>query len=183
MMMNEFEFTLKFALPENEMDQESVAARLYSEGCDDALIGIGKKGRIALDFTRAAPSCVEAVKSAVRDVHRIVPGVRFIEAQPDLVGVSDVAEIADCTRQNVRKIVLSDATFPTPIHGGNPELFHLVEVLDWMTQTQRIKPKSDLDIGQLHAVASTSRAFNIEMQARSIHDEVLLSEVREICEI
>jgi hypothetical protein len=75
MTMNAFDFTLKIPLPESEVDQEAVAARLYANGCDDALIGIGRPGFVVLDFTRVAPSLREAMESALRDVARVIPSV------------------------------------------------------------------------------------------------------------
>ena len=58
-----------------------------NEGCDDALVGIGKPGRIALDFTREADSAEEAVISALSAVKRAIPDAEFVEATPDFVGV------------------------------------------------------------------------------------------------
>jgi len=47
-MMALYDFTLKFALGQQGADPESYVDRLYEAGCDDALIGIGKRGRIAV---------------------------------------------------------------------------------------------------------------------------------------
>lgn len=62
-------------------------------GSDDALIGIGQSGRIALQFTRVAENAFEAVFGAVKDVKRAIPDAKLIEATPDLVGLSDIAEV------------------------------------------------------------------------------------------
>ncbi len=70
-------------------------------GCDDALVGVGQPGRIALDFTREARSASEAVLSAIKDVQRAIPGARLIEAGPDYVGLTEVAEMVGVTRQNI----------------------------------------------------------------------------------
>ena len=52
--MNIYEFKLIFKLPPGKEDAASHIDALGEAGCDDALIGIGRKGRIALDFAREA---------------------------------------------------------------------------------------------------------------------------------
>ena len=42
--MNEYEFTLKFRLPEPGTDPEKFIGALAETGCDDALVGIGQQG-------------------------------------------------------------------------------------------------------------------------------------------
>jgi hypothetical protein len=157
--MTEYEFTLKFTLPDPDADPELHVAALERSGCDDAIIGIGKRGRIALEFARRARSSDAAVRSALADVRKVIPGARLVEAQPDLVGLSDVADVAGCTRQNLRKLSMSDATFPTAVHEGNPSLFHLVEILQWIRRSDRADvPGAMLDI------AETNRQLNIAVQ-------------------
>lgn len=87
--MREYDFTLKFRLPATGADPERLVDALAEAGCDDATIGVGQRGRIALDFTREARSAPDAVRSAVRDVERAIPGVRLVEASPDFVGQPD----------------------------------------------------------------------------------------------
>ena len=48
--MKLFEFTLKFALPESTQDPSPYVDALGESGCDDAIIGVGQKGRIALQI-------------------------------------------------------------------------------------------------------------------------------------
>lgn len=134
--MKAYEFTLKFALPDG-IDAEALEAVLFDSGCDDALLGIGQKGRLALSFTREAESAGQAVDSAISDVRRAVPQARLVEATPDLVGVSDIADFLDCSRQNMRKLVQTHIdTFPLPLHEGRSSLWHLVDVLDWFVERQ-----------------------------------------------
>ena len=52
--MTEFDFLLKFDLPDPESDPDKFVDALYKAGCDDATIGIGQRGRVALNFTREA---------------------------------------------------------------------------------------------------------------------------------
>jgi hypothetical protein len=52
----EYEFTLKYRLAAADSDDDELVERLGAAGCDDALVGIGQPGRIALDFSREARS-------------------------------------------------------------------------------------------------------------------------------
>lgn len=52
--MKEFKFTLKFSLADDSTEPDVYIERLAEVGCDDAMIGIGKNGRIALQFNRQA---------------------------------------------------------------------------------------------------------------------------------
>lgn len=175
-MMTDYPFTLKFALPESA-DPASHVEKLAACGCDDALIGIGKVGRIALDFNRSATSANEAVLSALRDVRKAIPGAKFIEAVPDLVGLSDGAELAGCSRQNMRKITTSDFDFPTAVHDGNPGLFHLVEVLAWLAQSKQ-EPIDRV----LLEVARTNREVNLAKQIRTLPNQRVSREILDGCE-
>jgi hypothetical protein len=130
--MNQYDFTLSFALPQQDVDPEMYVEQLLADGCDDALIGIGQHGRIALDFTREASSAGAAVLSALSDVQRVIPGAKLIEASPDFVGLTDIANILGFTRQNMRKLLVkSGPRFPLPVHDGRPAIWHLSTVLDW----------------------------------------------------
>lgn len=147
----EFTFTLKYKLPEHESDLDDVAERLTGGGCDDALIGIGQPGRIAIEFMREAPSAIEAFSTALEDVKRAVPGAVLIEATPDLVGLTDVADIIGVTRQNMRKLAMSHTkTFPAPVHAGSATIWHLAEVLFWMQSRKTYNiPQVTIDTAQV----------------------------------
>ena len=108
-------FTLKYQLSANDDDLDGIVERLGAGGCDDALIGVGQPGRIAMEFTREAASAGEALISALSDVKRLLPEAKLIEAAPDFVGLSDVAEVMGMTRQNIRKLMVKhSASFPPP---------------------------------------------------------------------
>lgn len=144
-MVARYDFTLRFTLPSPDLDMDSVADRLYGQGCDDALIGIGQPGRLALDFARHADSAREAVMSAIADVTNAVPGARLVEATPDLVGVTDVAEMVGCSRQNIRQLMVSCAgSTPTPVHEGKQALWHLAAVLDWLVSEKHYRVSAEL---------------------------------------
>lgn len=67
------------------------------------------------------------------DVKRAIPTARLIEAAPDFVGLTDIADIVGVTRQNMRKLMVSYSTsFPAPVHEGSTSLWHLAEVMAWL---------------------------------------------------
>lgn len=129
----EFTFTLTYRLASTDSNADELVERLAEAGCDDALVGIGHPGRIALEFVREAPTARDAVESALHDAQRAMPSATLIEVSPDLVGISDVAAITGVTRQNIRKLLISRAaTAPAPVHTGNPSLWHLTDMLAWL---------------------------------------------------
>jgi hypothetical protein len=73
-------FTLAYQLPSDDIDMDAIMDRLAEEGCDDALVGVGQPGRLALEFVREAPSADDAIEGAIEDVRRAVPSARLIEA-------------------------------------------------------------------------------------------------------
>ncbi|CAB3867492.1 DNA-binding protein [Achromobacter sp. ACM02] len=129
----EYTFTLKYQLADGDHDMDALVERLGAAGCDDALVGTGLPGRIALEFTREAESAESAMRSALADVRRAVPTAKLIEAAPDLVGLTDVAEIVGVSRQNMRKLMLAyPDSFPLPVHEGSTSIWHLADVLAWL---------------------------------------------------
>ena len=131
----EYIFTLKYQLTEHDNDPDALVERLGEAGCDDALVGIGQTGRLALEFTREAESAQVAVRSALADVKRAIPSAKLVEAVPDFVGLTDVAEMVGVSRQAMRKLMLSHAaTFPAPVHEGSASIWHLAEVLGWLEE-------------------------------------------------
>ena len=129
----EYTFTLKYQLSAQDCNHEDIVERLGTAGCDDALVGIGQPGRIALEFVREAETAKAALISALEDVKRAVPSAKLIEASPDFVGLTDVADIVGMSRQNMRKLMVNHATsFPAPVHEGSAAVWHLADVLSWL---------------------------------------------------
>ncbi|MBE9031804.1 DNA-binding protein [filamentous cyanobacterium LEGE 11480] len=153
--MEEFDFTLKFVLPENDSDPNDYIDALFEAGCDDAALGLGRKGRIALTFAREATSAQAAIDSAISDVNKAIPGVKLSEVSPDLVSATDLAAMLNCTRQNVRKMLERDSAAPYPAYEGTSNLWHLDDMLDWLQP----RNKYSLPPG-LMEVAATARIFN-----------------------
>jgi len=130
--VTEYEFTLRYSHPDSGVPTDRRLERLAEEGCDDALAGIGHSGRIALAFSREAGSAREAVLGAIADVRRAMPDARLIEAAPDLVGLTDVADTMGFSRQNMRKLMFGRSDAPAPVHDSKPSLWHLAHVLEWL---------------------------------------------------
>lgn len=139
----EYEFELRFKLQTEDADLGELVERLGEAGCDDAVIGIGQPGRIALRFTREAESAKRAIVGAFADVKKVIPAATLIEAGPDFVGLTDVAELLGMSRQNMRKLMVTHAaSFPAPIHEGSAAVWHLEPVLQWL------RSRGDYDIDQ-----------------------------------
>lgn len=142
----EYLFTLRYRLSPNDDTPEDLIERLGAAGCDDALIGVGQPGRLALEFTRDAASARAAFQSALKDVKRAVPSARLIEAGPDYVGLTEVAELLGMSRQNMRKLMLAHPdSFPLPVHEGKTSIWRLHQVLDWL----RTLGRYDVDVSVL----------------------------------
>jgi len=176
--MKEYEFTLKFSLQDASINPEIYVEMLGANGCDDALVGIGQKGRIALTFARDATSAFEAISSALADIKRVISDAQLIEATPDLVGLTDVAELLGFTRQYMRKLMLAGGTpFPSPVHEGKSAIWHLCQVLTWLKESGKYKVE---DV--LLEIAKANMQFNIVRQTHNIDPE-LQDDIRAIINI
>jgi predicted DNA-binding transcriptional regulator AlpA len=160
----EYMFTLKYKLAAQDNDLDAIVERLGEAGCDDATIGVGQPGRLALVFSREGTSAFEALVSALGDVKQAVPSARLVEAGPDFVGLTDVAEIAGVSRQNMRKLMLSHAAeFPAPVHEGSAAVWHLSDVLDWLNA------RGGYDIkAEIFDVAKSAKQINLAKEAREL---------------
>lgn len=158
--MAEYTFTLVFTLPEGKKDPEKWVAALGAGGCDDALVGIGVTGRVALNFIREADTAEEALLSALKDVSGTIQGALLVEAAPDLVGLSDIAELLGVSRQYIRKVMVSREAFPAPVHDGKTALWNLDAVLRWMNSSG-VKPIPSplLDIAKVTRQCNLHRAM------------------------
>jgi predicted DNA-binding transcriptional regulator AlpA len=164
----EYTFTLKYQLSAQDCDQDAIVERLAEAGCDDATIGVGQPGRIALAFTRESATALRALVTALKDVRRAVPSAQLVEAGPDFVGLTDVAEVAGVSRQNMRKLMQSHATdFPVPVHEGSTSLWHLSDVLAWLTN------RGGYDIApEVVEVAKSAKQINLAKEVRMLEPKV-----------
>lgn len=165
--MNNYEFTLSFSLQAASLQAsdncpEAYLDALFEAGCDDAIIGVGATSAIALDYARQAESAESAVQQAIAQVQLAIPGSELIELKPDLVGITDIAELANCSRQNIRKFVTDSKTlFPLPSVSGTVPLWHFYEVANWLINNQRVKSKP-----QPESVEIAKIAFEINIEAQ-----------------
>lgn len=158
-----YEFVLKFELPEADQDPGFYMDALFAAGCDDAAVGIGKSGSIALDFERDATSAEAAVESAIQDVQKAIPDARLTEIEPDLVNLEGIAEAVGSSRQNLRKYAAGEiktvrARFPAPVLTGKTSYWHLAEVLRWLEINTSLKAPSQIkDVSLIAAKRNLQR--------------------------
>jgi hypothetical protein len=166
----EYEFTLKFAVRGSNTDE--VVERLGAAGCTDALVGIGQPGRIALNFTREANSALTAIASAIEDSRNAIPDAMLLEVTPDFVGLSDVAELVEVSRQNMRKLMLKhSATFPSAVHEGSSAVWHLYPLLKWLADHAHYSvPQSLLDVA--HIAMQINLAKESKQLERGVQHEI-----------
>lgn len=159
--MNKYVFLLTFGLPDRNADPEAYLDALYEAGCDDASVGVHLRGLVGLDFTRRAASAEDALRSAVRDVQKAIPGAFLVEAGPDLVNLTAMAEIFGFSRQNMRKYAVGPAqsreAFPVPYITGEPSLWHLAEIASWLRRNTSVVPQPEVV-----EVAKAAAKLNLE---------------------
>ena len=164
----EYIFTLKYQLSAVDQNLDELVERLGEEGCDDALVGLGQPGRIALEFTREADSADLAVQSALADAKRAMPTAQLFEAAPDFVGLSDVAVVVGVSRQNLRIRMRSHgANFPPPVHDGSTAIWHLADILEWL-QAKLAYQMNPLTLD----IARATKQVNLVKQAEQISPSV-----------
>ncbi|MEL6552885.1 MAG: DNA-binding protein [Cyanobacteria bacterium J06621_11] len=167
--MKAYEFILTFSLKNPDEDPSRYEAALEENDCTDALLGIGRKGLISLDFSRESVSAYEAISSAIRAVEKSIPDAELIEMEPDFVGITDIAQLVNRSRQNIRKLVYADdSNCPDPIHGGNPALWHLCDILQWLRQEKAYEIDDEvIDVATSAKSINAMRAWSqIEPAAR-----------------
>jgi len=77
--MQEHNFIFKFKLDSNK-ELDVYLNELCEAGCDDSLVGCGREGWLAMDFTRSADCLKHAVESAMMDVRTVI-GNTLIEIE------------------------------------------------------------------------------------------------------
>lgn len=143
--MKNYDFELIFKVPSITKDINEYLDSLYESGCDDATISTGQFGMIALSFSREANSAKEAIKNAITDVKKAIKNAKLVEATPDIVSISDVASILGYSRQYIRKLFEENLSYlPSPIHIGNPSVWHLNEILSYIKEVKKNKDINEL---------------------------------------
>jgi hypothetical protein len=124
--VQEFEFELMIALPMGERDEDALLDGLFEAGCDDAVVGTGAAGLIALGFIREGADAEAVIAEAVDQALRGLPeGAALREVRPDLVSLADVAARLQVSRQALQK-----REMPPPSLGGLYRATEIVPYLD-----------------------------------------------------
>jgi predicted DNA-binding transcriptional regulator AlpA len=145
----EYEFTLKFKLHPTDANHDELVERLGAAGCTDALVGLGVTGHLGLEFVREAESAKEAVLSAMAEVKGAIPSAKLVEAGPDFVGLTDVADLVGVSRQNMRKLMVTHAeTFPAPVYSGSSSVWHLALILEFLLERQYTLTQAMVEVAQ-----------------------------------
>jgi hypothetical protein len=176
--MPEYEFTLNFNLPDAQSNPEDYLESLATVGCDDALIGIGKRGQIALNFIRESSSAKEAVYSAIAQVVLAIPQAVFLEVSPDFISLTEVAKLLGCTRQNIRNLIVSlEHKSPVPVYNGPPSIWHLADILSGLSQEKnyRIDPVL-LELAKVNKDLNIAREWQRVDSAQKLELESLFTE-------
>jgi hypothetical protein len=161
--VNKYEFSLIFDVAGAKLGPDECVESLGAHGCDDAIVGVGKAGRLALSFTRRSSSATDAVLSAIGDVRIAVPGAQLLEAAPDYVGITEAAAIVGRSRQNMRKLMLGSLpAAPAPLHEGSSAIWHLAVLLRWVRDEKRYRISGDL-----LELARTNMQVNLAVDQRN----------------
>lgn len=99
-------------------DTTGLEDALYAAGCDDALICFYGKA-VYLEFDRESENFAHAICSAISDIESANIGAKVISVDSSLVGLSDIAELTELSRQAIA--MLKDGTRGP---GGFPSLFN-----------------------------------------------------------
>ena len=165
--MTTYDFTLTFALPDANATAASFLDALFEAGCDDATIGVGKRGSIGLEFSREASSAEDAIRSAVASIESAIPRAQLLEVKPDLVNLTDVAELVGVSRQNIRKYAAGEmrsvkVPFPVPCFSGAPSLWHLYDVAIWLVRNTDLRLRREV-------IELSFAAYKINLEAQQRH--------------
>lgn len=127
----DFTFVVAGATPE---DHEAV--RALSERLDAVLARAG--GQYLVSITMAGTDAVEAALRAATAIHDCIPGIRVARLDRDLVGVHEISERTERSRQNVQQWVTGarkteHGPFPAPEGtAGRSQVWLWTEVNAWL---------------------------------------------------
>lgn len=131
-------------------ETEGLEDALYESGCDDALI-CAYGNSVYVEFDREANSLDEAISSAVENIESAGIGAIVESIDSALVGLSDIAEIIEMSRQAIA--MLKDGSrgsgdFPCPLQRikGQSPLWDWANVAQWLLMNGRLKEGSELVI-------------------------------------
>jgi len=177
----DYNFILHFQLPKADDDPEAYLDALFEAGCDDATVGVGILGAIALDFCREADDAATAVRTAFEDVLKAIPEATLTEVGPDLLNTSEIADVISeraqkITRQAMRKyaqnqIAHMKTRFPCAAITSRSPLWHFDEVLNWMVDNEKLMAEI---AHPLIETSKTVRAINSVLQREDAPEELVI---------
>jgi hypothetical protein len=155
-----YEFDLVFALP-GESEEGELLDRLFEAGFDDAVVGLGTPGLVAISIERAGGDAETVISESARAIAAALPsGSELREVRPDLVSQADVAARLGVTRQALQKRRL-----PPPSLAG---LYRADEIYPYLAQSH----------GKLEEGLRAARAwFRASDGARRLNAKIALGEV------
>lgn len=129
--LNTYEFGLRYDVAKCQLSADAIDDRLYLAGCDDALVRHSKKGELLIEFLRAAPDAKSAFDFAHQQILQALPQAQLLEARPDYVGPTDIAQFFDVSRQRIQLLLKTKAIHVHPLTSvGNTQIFRLSKVID-----------------------------------------------------
>ena len=161
MKMNEYEFSLTYRLPFDESGEKFINS-LYDNGCDDAIVSVGNRGFVRLDFTRESTDAFHAIQSAHFNVKTAIPDAVFDKAGPYLLNLTELAFELGFTKQNIQKYAKGGSKkrvlFPSPVLTGKISYWYATDVFEWFWGAG-IGEIQDKDLECLFAIKSLNLAM------------------------
>ena len=156
---------------------EEVVDALYVAGCDDATVSL-QYGLLYVEFSRPASSLVEAILSAINDLHKAKVGAEVLRIDDcNLVTASDIARRIQRSRQLVHQYMTGErgpGSFPPPeCHlTENKPLWAWCEVSYWLVQNNLLRPEAGWDAEVIAAINNTLETMRQRKRQPELVDKV-----------
>jgi len=170
--MELYNFTLSLSGVQSKT--EGLADAIYDHGCDDALV-FYHRSSVYVEFDREAESLHQAIKSAVYHIESANIGAFAISVDSVLVGLSDVAELSDATRQAITFLKNGSCgkeDFPdqTLRISGQSSLLDWSEVACWLNNCDRLGNIDKSTRERLVLNAKTLSKWNLALRLRALQN-------------
>lgn len=132
-MNNKYEFTI--VIRDAKYNDQDLEDKLFEAGCDDALV-CGLNNTAYLEFCRKAPSAIEAIQSAFKDIRSAGYSDLVIE-ENGFATLSVIAKRSGLTRQAISLYAKNErgaGDFPSPMYAlaTSSPLYSWKEVATWL---------------------------------------------------
>ena len=140
--MTKFEFDIVFALPVGEFDPLDLSNAVFEAGFEDAIVGLGQRGLVAVALEVEGDDSESVIVSAARRILKHLPeGSALREVRPDLVSLADVAK-----RLNIKRQALQKKQLPAPAVCGHYRVTEVAEAIMNVAENGRRKARFDLHL-------------------------------------